>query len=643
VGALVVEYAELLPRGRAEREHVRLSGGLCLREGSHQAMLPLLCHLFASGQAPDVQSARVEFLLNGAAYQWQCEFTLGSEELINRTSGSRLVGRAAIEAHLVAQMQAGAHSRAAAFITPPPNVSGPQGLPANAHPPASDALASDLVAYEASLARALGAQDTATALYADLFPLLEAQEEASLKLSVKVKQLERHYQAEAAVTAFRRLESEIQERLAAARQARQVEKQIAEYEKEREHLVFIDEALLARCENQQEQVESARQAFIEAEKARKQAQARLSTLRPRRWWIATAAAVPVLVAPALLPLPYAEYVWGLGVLLMTSLPVAASTSLRRRSTLRAIADSKTSTANCRRDLELAELSYRQMLKPFGARDTKHLRQKAEEQVAWQARLDQATEELAHLRKISGTDDTLSMHSARESSELAELEQRCRELAPYRLSESDRLNVEQMVQELEGEARCQQEAALEIRAQCEQLTAGWSDLPLLSERVAGLRLKLAEWKRWEDAFRQLHLAVNRLPDVPDLPAPGPEARASAYLARLTAGRWTRLHCDPAASAFKLYDEQSALWIRADRENPAIRSTVDLAYRLCLLEDESLSMRLPLWILEPFEELPETMSTACAALLAEVAQRRQVVLLCRQLPKVRWPEGVGLESR
>ena len=70
MGALVIEYAELLPRGRAEREHVRLSGGLCLREGSYQAMMPLLCHLFASGQAPDVQSARVEFLLNGAAYQW---------------------------------------------------------------------------------------------------------------------------------------------------------------------------------------------------------------------------------------------------------------------------------------------------------------------------------------------------------------------------------------------------------------------------------------------------------------------------------------------------------------------------------------------------------------------------------------------
>jgi hypothetical protein len=323
--------------------------------------------------------------------------------------------------------------------------------------------------------------------------------------------------------------------------------------------------------------------------------------------------------------------------------VAAFTSLRKRS-LSAVAELRQSEAdNARRDLELAELAYRQSLMPFGARDTQHLREKAEAQKEWLARFERTTEELAHLRKVSGTDDSIKIHSARESAELAELEQRCRELAPYRLSEADRLNVEQMVQELEGEARCQKEAASEIRAQCEQLASGWSDLPRLSERVAGLRLKLAEWRRWEEAFRQILRVVDRLPDVPDVPMAGPEALASSYLARLTANRWTKLHYDPAAEQFRLFDEGSGLWIHADRGNPAIRSTVDLAYRLCLLEDEQVGIRLPLCVVEPFEELPEAMSAACASVLTEVAQRRQVLLLCRQAPKVRWPENAGIEAR
>lgn len=642
MGALVIELAEFLPRGKGELESVRFSGGLCLREGPHHVVLPLLHHVFASGPAPDLQSGRVEFILNGAAYQWYGDFSLGSSELTNRTSGSKLSGREAIEAHLASNLQGSLHFRAAAFTTPPPDVPIRTTMVRGDEPPASDSLAVELARYEESLGAATGAHETATALYADLFPLLEAQEEASRKLIVKAKQLERHYQAESAITEFRRLESAIQERIAASRQARQVEKQIAEYEKDRQRMTAIDESLLGRAESQKLAVEAVRQPYIQAEKSRKESHTRLEALRPLRWWIATAVAIPVLVAPAVLPLPYAEYIWTFGAMLMMSFPLAAFTSLRKRSLHRTALRCQVTAEESRRDLELAELSYRQMLMPFDARDVQHLREKADAQVAWQVSLDHATEELAHLRKISGTDDSLKIHSATESAELAELEQRCRELAPYRLSEADRQNVEQMAQELEGEARCQKEAASEIRSQCEQLSSGWADLPRLSERVAALRLKLAEWRRWEGAFRCLRDVVDKLPEIPDLAGPGPEARASAYLARLTAGRWTRLIYDPQATEFKLFDEQSGLWIHADRENPAIRSTVDLAYRLCLIEDESLPMRLPVWISEPFLELPDTMSAACAALLTDVAQRRQVVLLCRQIPKVRWPEGAGLET-
>lgn len=643
MGALVVELAEFLPRGGGERGSVRLSGGLCLREGAHPTLVPLLNYVFAAGLAPDLHSARVEFVLNGAAYVWQGDFSLESEELSNRTSGARLSGRAAIEAHLAEQLQANSHTRAAAFITPPPHVPGREAKPIAGAAPPADELARELAKYEEALQSAVSAHDTATALYADLFPLLEAQEDASRKLIVKVKQLERHYQAETAIAEFRRLEATLQDRLTASRQARQMEKQIAEYEKEREGITFVDPALVARAEQQSQQAESSRQAYVQAEKVRKESQARLAALRPLRWWIATAVSIPVLLAPVLLPLPYSEYIWAFGALLFMSLPVAAFSSLRKRSLQADAASRQAAADSARRDLELAELAYRQTLLPFAARDTQHLQEKVTQQAEWLARFETATQELAQLRRLSGTDDSIMIHSARESTELAELEQRCRELAPYRLSESDRQNVEQTVQELEGEARVQKEAASEIRSQCEHLAAGWSDLPRLSERVSGLRLKLAEWRRWEEAFRELKRVVDRLPDIPDVPMAGPEARASANLARLTAGRWTRLHYDPAATEFKLFDEQGGLWIRADRGNPAIRSTVDLAYRLCLLEDEQLSIRLPLCVNEPFEELPEAMSAACAAVLSEVSQRRQVILLCRLAPNVRWPEGAGLEAR
>lgn len=641
MGALVIERAEILPRGKSEPESVRFSGSLCLREGAHHGILPLLHHLFACGPAPDLQSAHVEFVLHGAAYTWSGDFSLGSEELTNRTSGQRLVGRDAVEGHLAAHLKAGSHARAAVFTTPPPEVPDHTVVPGD-DPPSSDGVATELARFEHSLSDALAAHDTATALYADLFPLLEAQEDASRKLIVKVKQLERHYQAETAISEFRRLESSIQERITATRQARQVEKQIAEYEQDREKMTAIDPGHLARASELSQQAEEARLAFVQAEKVRKEAHSRLGKVSPLRWWIVTAVAIPVLVAPMQLTLPYAEYIWTLGAVLLLSLPVAAFKTLRKRSLQRSEQATNTAAENCRKDLELAELAYRQLLLPFGARDVQHLHEKSEKQKAWQAELDRVTEELARLRKISGTDDSLKLNSASESTELAELEQRCRELAPYRLSESDRQNVEQMVQDLEGEARCQKEAAAEIRSQCEQLASGWSELPRLSERVAGLRLKLAEWRRWEAAFRHIREVVDKLPEIPDLTSTAPEARASNYLSRLTAGRWTKLHYDPAASGFKLFDEQSGLWIHADRENPAIRSTVDLAYRLCLLEAENLPVRLPILISEPFEELPERMSTACAELLAEVAQRRQVILLCRQLPVVKWPESALLEK-
>jgi hypothetical protein len=288
---------------------------------------------------------------------------------------------------------------------------------------------------------------------------------------------------------------------------------------------------------------------------------------------------------------------------------------------------------------MAELALLQELQPFAARDADHLKEIAQQR---QARIDELARletQLSELRQVAGPDDPLKIHSAQESALLAELEERSRSLAPYRLSDDDRESIEQIVRELETEARYHKQAAAELRKQCEDLSDGWSRLPVLTERVAGLRRHLAEWQRWESAFRRIRQVIDRLPELPDLAATGPETEAAIYLERITAGRWARLHFDPIDAEFKLYDQQAGLWVRADRDHAAIHSTVELAYRLSLLERATSETRLPIWIVEPFNEMPQTMADATAAVLAEVAAKRQVVLLCRQRPQVRWPEGVA----
>jgi hypothetical protein len=642
MGALVVESVTLAPRGSGTAESVRVSGGLSIQEGRFEHMLPLLEHVFAAGAAPDLSSAVVDFVLDGAAYQWRGDFTLGTAELSNRTTNQALTGQAVIESHLSGALTAASHARAASFSVPDPDVPGPEARQMPGEPPPSAGLANQLAQYEEKLRSLASAHETVSALYSELFPLLEAQEEAASKLELKIRQLEKHRLAEAAMEEFRQVESRIQEQIAAGRQARQVEKQIAEFEAQRDQMVVVDEDVQRHAEELEQNTERAREAYIHSEKAKKHAVARSVTMRPLRWWIASALACPILVAPALWKLPYAEYIWTLGALLAMSFPMAAFVSLRKKSSGRIAQQCALANNERRTELELAELAYTQLLRPFGVRDVQHLREKGQAQQDWYGDFERATEELVYLRKLSGTDDTLKIHSARESAELAELEQKCREFAPYRLSDTDRESVEQMVHELEGEARCQKEAAVEIKRQCEKLAEGWSDLPLMTERVAALRQRLADWQRWEAAFRRIREVIDRLPDIPDLQAPGPEIRAAEYLTRLTAGRWTKLHYDPVASEFKIYDTQSGMWIHADRDNPAVRSTVDLAYRLCLVEDEMNKVRLPVWIIEPFEELPDTMMEATAKLLTEVAQRRQVVLLCRQKPALRWPSGSGIES-
>jgi hypothetical protein len=599
-------------------------------------------HVFASGSAPELSSAVVDFVLDGAAYQWRGDFSLGTAELSNRTTSQVLTGQAVIDSHLSGVLTAASHARAASFTVPNPELPGTETTEKPGEPPPSDSLAIQLAQYEEKLRSLSSAHDTAAALYSELFPLLEAQEEAASKLTLKISQLEKHRLAEAAIAEFREVESSVKEKIAAGRQARQVEKQIAEYEAQRDQMVAVDETVLRQAEELEQNTELAREAYINSEKAKKEAVIRSASLRPLRWWIAGALSCPILAAPALWKLPYAEYIWTGGALLSMCFPMAAFVSMKKKSSKRIAGQCAEANSERRRELELAELAYTQLLRPYGVRDVRHLQEKSQAQQDWYREFERATEELAHLRKLSGTDDTLKIHSTSQSAELGEMEQKCRELAPYRLSDVDRESVEQMVHELEGEARCQKEAAVEIKRQCEQLAEGWSELPLMAERVAVLRRRLADWQRWEAAFRRVREVIERLPNIPDLQAQGPEFRAAEYLARLTAGRWTKLHYDPVASEFKIYDTQSGMWIRADRDNPAVQSTVDLAYRLCLVEDDVNRVRLPVWITEPFAELPDAMKEATAKLLTEVAQRRQVVLLCRQKPAVRWPGGSGIES-
>jgi hypothetical protein len=644
VVSLVIESALLQRRGVHEPISLRVAGGLSLHQGNGRELLPLLAHLFADQPPPDLASATVEFLLDGAAYQWRADFALGTSELANRTTGQLYSGPQQISAHLGRLLPEDPRVRAACFLTPEPEVPNADGCRMPSNPPASDRLAAELAEYETRLRTAGQAFHTATALYSDLFPLLEALEDAGEKLHLRLRQLERHREAEATLAEYRRLEAQLQAQVEAGRRARQLEKQVTQLgEEEKDHppipATAIESAAAAEAE-----VETARQGYIDAERMKKEAQVAAERIRPTRLWLSGLMGLPIMFAAVYLShlTPYSHYLWGGGALLSLALPLAALQTAKRKSRRRIVVQCGQKTAQKRQELELCELGYMQVLRPYGARNLDHLKQKDAEQKEWQAAFEALRAELAEVRKQSGTDDSLTLHSAAESTQLAQLQEQCRAQAPYRLQDADRAAVEQMVHDLEAEARYQKEAAAELQKQCESLSAGWSSTAELTEQVSQLRRRLAEWQRWEKAFRRIREVIDRLPDIPDLAAQGPVTAAASYLQRITAGRWTKLHFDPIDAEFKIFDREAGLWIRADRENPAVNSTVDLAYRLSLIESHADAAQLPLWLEEPFAELPETMATATAGILAEAAGSRQVVLICRQKPQVQWPEGAILQS-
>jgi len=197
VGALVIDRVLLRGPKSGDERVVRVAGGLALHLGHDPQLLPLLGHLFAGGAAPELSAAAVEFVLNGAAFQWRSDFSLGQCELLNRSNNRRLTDPGAIAGYLDREMGREHNRRTAAFKMPPPEVQPRETRPAAVGDvPPCDQLAEELAKYEAALRRASQAQTTATALYADLFPLLESLEQASEKLEARVRQLERHREAE---------------------------------------------------------------------------------------------------------------------------------------------------------------------------------------------------------------------------------------------------------------------------------------------------------------------------------------------------------------------------------------------------------------------------------------------------------------
>jgi len=645
VGALVIESVALTDRGGSESFNLRAGGGLSLYEGSHHQVLPLLCHVFANGTAPELTTARVDFVLDGAAYTWQGDFGLATCELVNRTASKRIIGRDQVEALLSSSLGIDTRLRTASFETPEPEPAGDEPVGSTPSvPPSAAALETELARFEEHLQSAVGTHDTAIALYTELFPLVESLEEADSTLRLRIRQLERHHEAERALGDYRLAENAVQERIGALRKVKPLEKQVARDQEESKDLKLIDSELLSRAGSLEETVAEARVAYVAAEKNRKEAERRFRRLRPGKWWVLVAGSIPFVAAPFILAelLPFAEYFWGAGAVGVLSLLLATWITVQRRNQKRVVEKVREENTARRHDLELAEMAHTQILRPHGARDAAHLHERAEIQRKKQEESLARVEELARLRELSGNGDVIHMRDARGSKEIAELEQRCREVAPYRMTDVDRVAVETMVQNLESEALYHKEAATELQRQCAQLSKGWSDLPVLTEQVAALRRRLAEWRRWQKAFSRIRDVIDKLPDIPDLAAPGSEVRAADYLRQITAGRWTKLQYDPIENEFKIFDHEASMWIRADRDNPAVRSTVDLAYRLCMLGDPTLAATLPIWLEEPFAELPDAMADATARLLTEAAQTRQVVMLCRQRPTVRWPEGAGLNG-
>jgi len=653
MGSLVIEGVELKRRDSKEQALVRASGGLTLHEGKYERLPELLACVFAGGPAPDIAGATVDFVLNGAAHQWRGDFLLPSCELVNRSTGSRFVGQSEISALLHRELGSNLEARLASFTTPtvqPSDIGHNAGLPLS-DPPPSAQLGEQLARCETALETAKRSHETAAALYGELFPLLEAQEEASAKLEKRVRQLELHHQAESVMAEFKALEDHIQERVETERKAAGLEKKLIAWDTEKPKMVRIGAEAIERARTLEADVEGSRVKLIELEKLRKTAETRAHTIHSRGWWIVGLSGMPIAAgswfARHLLlywyyGVPVAYFGVGLGALLMLGIAVGVLQSSRKASRRRVLQQCQAAVLAARREVELAELASMQHLRPLDASSSVAVAARAEAVELWWAEYAAATDELQRLRQMAGTDDALTVHSTSDSARLAELEQRCREVAHYRLSDADRQTVEQMVQDLENEARYQKEAALVLQTQCQELSQGWGDLPGAVEKVSALGTRLAEWQRWERAFRRMREVIDSLPNIPPDGGAGPEQRAAAYLERITAGRWTELRIDSESGGFKLHDRDAGLWIHADRENPAVRSTVHLAYRLAILESAPAPVNLPIWLEEPFAELPEGMAEATARLLAETARHRQVVLICRQRPSVNWPEGVLLQG-
>jgi hypothetical protein len=649
MGSLVIEGVELKARGSQDQTLLRASGGLTLHEGKYERLPELLACVFAGGPAPDLAGATVDFVLNGAAHQWRGDFLLQSCELVNRSTGHRYLGPGEISALFQRELGTNLQARLAAFTTPAVQASR-DGVDTEAplsDPPPSAELAQQLARYEAALQAAERSHETAAALYGDLFPLLEAQEEASAKLEDRVRQLELHHKAEALLTKFKALEERVQERTDAGRKAVALEKKLAAWESEKSQMIRIDAASIEQAKALESDVETHRAKLIELEKLRKAADGKAQSIHSRGWWIVGLLGMPVAAGSWFVRdlffswyhgVPVAYYGVALGMLLMLGLAVGVLQSSRRASRRRALRQCQAAVQAVRREVELAELASMQHLRKFAATTSQALAARADEVELWWSSYEAAAVEIQRLRQLSGTDDTLGLQDASESTRLGELEQQCREVAHYRLSDTDRHTVEQMVEELENEARYQKEAAAVLQKQCQELSQGWGNLPDAIEQVSALRNRLAEWQRWERAFRRMREVIDALPDVPSDHTESPEARAALYLERITAGRWTELRVDMESGGFKLHDRDAGLWIHADRENPAVRSTVHLAYRLAVLESAPTPVQLPLWLEEPFDELPEGMAEATAGLLAETARQRQVVLICRQRPAINWPEGM-----
>lgn len=641
MGALVIESVALKAGASAEPVTLRVADRLALHEGVDPHIIPLLNHALAAGPAPDLVHASIEFILDGSAYFWRADFDMNSYELTNRSTNHTLMGIDKIVEHLDRILPQDGRVREASFGVPDGAVSeADPGDYRTENPPASDELIAELALCESRLSKANRASLTATALYSELFSMLESMESFSDDLQSKITQLNRHAEAEAACAELEKLESELRKQTEAGRQARLLEKEIAEYAEEIKDLDVIEDRVIQRAQEVSTEVDSNRRLFLEAEQLKKQIHGRVTHIKPMRGWVAGALGAMVVIAALQWKgmIPFAGYVLGSGVALMIAWPWAILQTVRRASLRRVQKTCGEKWTQRRMDLEVSELSLLQLLRPHSARDIVHLKHSARGQVEALARLESMSSKLVDLRAISKTDDAISRHSAAEAAVLADAQALCRRLAPYQMEPSARETVVKQVEDMEMEAKARQQAAGELKEQCEMLQSGWSDVSVLAEKVSKLKIRLSEWRRWDKAFRALHEVIDRLPGVSDALATEDDSQVAVYLKRISAGRWSQIQYDSDRKAYRVFDHDADLWIRADPDNPTVISSVNLACRLGMLDLLPQSSRMPLWLVEPFDELPEAMATATAALLAEVSLGRQVVMLCRRVPRVAWPAGV-----